>query len=119
MSEDLAYSRPSALAAQLLGDPTAGQFLAKSVLLTADRDALQTTAGRSCFLAAASLLTRVCADLTILLPDDIGNFATDIQVRMGLIHYAGSINFVPRKKARIEEFSAILNIGQTTTPSLP
>jgi len=119
MSEDRAYSRPSALAIQLLGNPTAGQLLAKRVLLTADRDALQTKAGRSCFLAAASLLTRVCADLTILLPDDIGNFAKNVQVRMGLIHYAGNINFVSRQKARIEEFSAILNIGQTTTASLP
>ena len=119
MSEELAYSRPSALAAQLLGDPAAGQFLAKRVLLTADRDALQTTAGRSCFLAAASLLTRVCADLSILLPEDSGNFAFDVQVHMSLIHYAGSINFVLRQKSRIEEFSAILNIGQTTTPSLP
>lgn len=119
MSEDKAYSRPSALAVQLLGNPMAGQFLAKRVLLTADRDALKTSAGRSCFLSAGSLLTRICADITILMPDDIGNFATDVKVRMDLIHYAGNIKFVPRQKARFEEFSAILNVGQTTTSSLP
>jgi hypothetical protein len=114
----LAYSRPAAVATRLIRDAAAGQLLARPVLLVADRFAIETPAGRSMFLAALSLLTRFCAELTVLRPT-AAKFAARAQDLATRIHHAGTISFIKPEVVRWESYSAILNVGNTFRADLP
>ena len=115
----VAYSRPSAVASRLLGTSTAGQLLKRPVLLTGDVKALQSAGGRSTFLAALSLLTRFCSDLSVFVPDGTGMLEERTRALAQRIRYAGMIQFLAPKELDYDVYHAILNVGATHRLSLP
>jgi molybdopterin/thiamine biosynthesis adenylyltransferase len=115
----LAYSRPAAVAVRLVKDSLASQLLSKPVLLTADMVALETPAGRSTYLAALSLLTRFCAQLTVRLPGSGSKFHAQVDALAKRIHYAGAINLIGDGAPDWQRFGAVLNVGGTLRRDLP
>lgn len=117
--DEIAYSRPGAVATKLLGHSAAFHLLLQPVLLTADAAALQTLGARSAFLAALSLLTRFCADVFVATPRPTGRFVDVAQRLAERIRYAGKITFVDPATVSLDGFKAILNVGSTVRADLP
>lgn len=113
----LAYSRPAAVAARLLKDPSADQLLLKPVLLTGDAAALETRAGRSMFLAALSLLTRFCGFVDVHV--EAAAFEQRAIELASRIHHAGAITFLREAQINWSSYGAILNVGATLRADLP
>ena len=119
MKDGKAYSRPQAVAARLTGKAATDGLLDRPVLLTADASALLTVGGRSSFLAALSLLTRFCVDLSVCIPDAVIPFESEARSLADRIRHAGNIRLLRTADAQLEQYRAILNIGTTVRSGLP
>lgn len=117
-SQQAAYSRPRAVAARLVGSSAAENLLQREVLLTADATALAQPAGRSCFLACISLLTRFCADLVVRVPEPARALEQEARALVARIGYAGRVRFCETEN-QMERYGAILNVGFTRRSDLP
>jgi len=94
------------------------RFLDKQVLLTAEVEVLRTPNGKTCFDAALRLLPRLCPNVTVLLPAGVDDVRESAEPVARQIAFGRAIEFVDAEP-RLDEFAAILNVGQRCRTDLP
>ncbi len=118
MNKELLYSRPQKSAAAL-GDLAKDRhrFLDKKVLLTGETEVLETANGRDAFLFSLRLLVRICANVSVVLPNGQAALFAEAEQLAAQIAFGKPIEFLP--SAIFEEFDAVLSIGTSVEPGLP
>lgn len=118
MNKELLYSRPQKSVAAL-GDLAKDRhrFLDKKVLLTGETEVLETANGRDAFLFSLRLLVRICANVSVVLPNGQAALFAEAEQLAAQIAFGKPIEFLP--SANFEEFDAILSIGTSVEPGLP
>jgi molybdopterin/thiamine biosynthesis adenylyltransferase len=118
MNQELLYSRPQKSAAAL-GDLAKDRhrFLDKKVLLTGEAEVLETANGRDALLFSLRLLVRICANVSVVLPNGQAALFAEAEQLAGQIAFGKPIEFLP--SAIFEEFDAVLSIGTRVEPGLP
>lgn len=118
MNKELLYSRPQKSAAAL-GDLAKDRhrFLDKKVLLTGEAEALETANGRDAFLFSLRLLVRICANVSVVLPNGQAALFAEGKQLASQIAFGKQIEFL--HSAIFEEFDAVLSIGTSVEPGLP
>lgn len=117
MLDELKYSRPLATAKRL-GDlaEDVHRFVDKRVLLTGEADVLEFQNGQVCFLSALRLLVRICADVSVFLPENPAEFVDVVRHEAQRIEPA--VKFLD-SEPNFREFDAILSVGSNIRPELP
>lgn len=93
---------------------------AKVVVLTGERNILQTDNGRWCFLDSLALLARVVGTLIVALPDGMETLEAEASKFCARAWCRGSLRVVHGAGSfPLNEADAILSIGAQVTPELP
>lgn len=108
------FSRIAATAATL-GEAAVDRhrFLDKRVLLTGDPEVLETENGRNCFLAAAHLVPRICANVVFAVPR--GALLDEARAVAERIAFGQQIAFVEPGTSD-DSFDAVLSVGTRARP---
>jgi hypothetical protein len=119
MTGDLPYSRPEAMAARL-GDlaPDRHRFTEKHVLLCGERDVLTTANGRDSLLSSLRLLVRICANVTVFLPQGCEELRAECHAVAAMIAFRTPVEIRDDAPA-LHRYDAILSIGARARPDLP
>lgn len=118
MNHHLAYSRPWKTAASL-GELAEDhhRFLDKRVLLTGESELLETANGRDAFLYSLRLLVRICANISVFLPNGPADLVVEAEQVAAQVVFGKHIEFPT--SADLETFNAILSVGTRVHPALP
>lgn len=116
---DLVYSRPAAIAEQL-GDLAEDRhrFVDKRVLLTGERAVLATANGRDCLLDSLRLLVRICRNVDVALPPELGLLRRQARETAGRVAFGQAITFLD-EPPDWSLYDAILSVGAEARPELP
>ena len=118
---DLASSRPLGVARGLGGTLLdAATIYSRPVILTGDRDALDTDNGRWCLLNSLRLLARIVGPLTVLLPAGLEALETETRRLASGVWKKGTVTVATEgMPVAMETAVAILNVGVRVEPGLP
>lgn len=116
-----AASRPLAVASALNGAPINEEsYFSKLIVLTGEKEALQTQNGRWCYLDSLRLLMRVAGELTILIPADMQSLEEEVRTICDRVCFRAKPTIVcGRSDHNLRKASAILSIGHRSPPDLP
>jgi hypothetical protein len=119
MIDSISYSRPIAAAEDLRYLAIdRHRFIDKRVLLTSESDVVVTPNGRECALASLLLLTRICRNVSVILPDGNHQLLSDLNELTTQIPSESSIEILDYD-ADMRCFDAILCVGKTARIDLP
>src|SRR5581483_11962620 len=96
----------------------ASRFIDKRVLLTGESKVLEAENGRQCLLDTLRLLIRICPNLSIALPDTVGDLLDEVGLLAKQLTDGRDVEFLAEKSDRAG-FDAILSIGTLARPELP
>lgn len=95
-------------------------IFSRPVILTGERETLETQNGRWCLLNSLRLLSRIVGPLTVLLPKGLGAFETEVRQLAASVWTNGSVTVVIEGTSiALESAAAVLNVGTRFEPHLP
>lgn len=112
-ADDITFSRPLGVARALgAAGLSEDDVLAKTVILTGDRGALNTSNGRSCFLNSLRLLCRTVGPLSVVLPRGVPVFEQEVRRLAGQLWSRRSVTvLLEGEPLHANSAAAILSIG--------
>ncbi|HYW55766.1 MAG TPA: hypothetical protein VE934_02305 [Polaromonas sp.] len=118
--ETLVSSRPMGVAGELGAKALEPAIVfGRQVILTGELASLREQNGRWCFLDSLRLLSRVVGDLTVVLPDERGDFHLEVDEVVAELWSQGRVRRIGAKDCDFLGATAILNVGNTVRPDLP
>lgn len=116
-----AASRPLAVASTLNGSPiNEKSYFSKLVVLTGEKEVLQTPNGRWCYLDSLRLLMRVVGELAVVIPEDMQSLEKEVRTVCDQVWFRAKPTILCEHfDDHLHRASAILNVGHRSRPGSP